>query len=120
MPIENIRQSFSQGGMREKPEKMPTPPSPPKPEKKPISPYETGSFGYRLKDPELYGTTSLGEGDRIKIGEKLFGPASKPFDLKDAEEVKRELDLGSQGKLRSLTEIEKQKAHQLLKGILGK
>ncbi len=123
MAIEDIKKDLGGGGVRERPEIEAKPErisSPPKIEKKAISPFETGSLGYRLRDPELYKTTNLGEDDRIEIAKKIFNSIEKDFDRKDAENAQKELDQGHLGRLRNLTESEKQNARQLLRGILGK
>jgi len=121
----DIKKIFG-GGMKEKPEKKPEKaPTPIKEAKKDTSIFggnssmRRGSFMHQLGNPELYRRTSLGEGDRTRLGEKLFGHGSS-VKKKDVEEAEKQLNLGKWGKFKDLSYEDKEKAKRLTKGILGK
>ncbi len=81
---------------------------------------EVGRFGHRLKDPNLFRTTGLGEKDRVELGKKLFGSYGSYIKPQSLEEVKRQIDLGGHGRFREMSSAERNKAKKFLKGISGK
>jgi len=118
MAIFDIKKGF------EKPKKKSTPP--PKEEKKDTSIFggesymDRGNFMHQLGNPELYRRTgNLGENDRTRLGEKLFGHGSS-VKKKDVEEAEKQLNLGKWGEFKGLSHEDKEKAKRLTKGILGK
>ncbi len=125
MAIFDIKKIFG-GGIKERPEKkIEKAPVPIKEAKKDTSIFggksymRRSSFMYRLTNPELYRNTSLGEKDRTRLGEKLFGHGSS-VKKKDVEKAERQLDLGEWGEFKGLSHEDKEKAKRLTKGILGK
>jgi hypothetical protein len=80
---------------------------------------EREDFMHRLRDPNLYSKTNLGEEERLKLGEKLFGPYGSYIDRGEVEDARKELELGKWGKFKDFSEEDKEKAERLLKGILG-
>ncbi len=80
---------------------------------------EKGDFLHRLKDPNLYSRTNLGEGERSDLAGKLFGSYDGYIDKGEIMAARRELELGKWGKFKDFSEDEKEKAERLLKGILG-
>ncbi len=81
---------------------------------------EAGRFGYRLRDPNLFKTTGLGEKDRAELGKKLFGSYGSYIKPQNLEEVKRQIDLGRHGRFKEMSSAERNKAKKFLRGISGK
>jgi len=126
MAIPDIKKGLLGGGMRERPEKkLRKTPAPIREAKKDASIFggssymDRGDFMHRLKSSELYRGTDLGEKDRSRLGEKLFGRSSL-VKKEDVEKAEKQLNLGKWGKFKDLSHEDKEKAKRLTKRILGK
>ncbi len=127
MGLANIKQELGQGGMKERPEKMPPPP-PPKEEKKDTSgfggkPYldRAGVREWLRRNPEAYKITGLTEKERVELEKKWFGPEYGHYIKKDeTEDVLRKLEL-ERGRAKTQKEqTEKEREIRVLKKFLGK
>jgi hypothetical protein len=123
MSIFDKKQELSSRGPKGMPEKV-TPSS--REEKKDTSIFggkshmDKGSFMRRLKeDQRLFKSTGLGEKERTKLGEKLFGSSGSYLDPGEIKEAKKQLGLGRYGKFKDFSLSEREDAKKLIKEISG-
>lgn len=79
---------------------------------------EKGSFNYKLRDPEMYRGTELGEQRRVDLGKKLF-EGEDYIKKADLEWMDKELDLGKWGKFKGFSERDRLDSKKLIRKILG-
>jgi len=79
---------------------------------------EKGDLNYKLRDPEMYRGTELGEQRRTELGKKLFG-GEDYVKKSDLEWMNRELDQGKWGKFKEFSERDKLDSKKLIRKILG-
>jgi len=130
MAIENVKQSLSQGGMKERPggmreraERMPPPP--PKAEPKDTSAFKGKEYmkdwernEWFRKSKEAFEITGLPEHERVKLGQELLGGEFiKKYDPNTAIK-KLELKRGEAKTQKELTDIERK--IRVLKKFSGK
>ena len=125
MALEERKQELSRGavrpGGRERVERA-SPPA--REEKKDTSVFggkpglEKGSLNYKLRDPEMYKGTELGEQRRTELGKKLF-EGEDYIKKSDLEWMDKELDLGKWGKFKDFSERDNLDSKKLIRKILG-
>lgn len=124
MAIEKIKQELSQGGMKEKPEKMP----PLKEEKKDTSAFrgkphlERWEVREWLRKDEIYKIVPWPKEKRAQLEKELFGPESGKYGSliekakREPESVLRDLE---EGKIKPPAGLTKDQIKRLLKAFLG-
>jgi len=79
---------------------------------------EKGSLNYKLRDPEMYRGTKLGEQRRTELDKKMFG--GKDYVKKsDLEWMDKELDKGKWGKFKEFSERDRLDSKKLIRKMLG-
>ena len=79
---------------------------------------EKGSLNYKLRDPEMYRETELGEQRRTELGKKMFG-GEDYVKKSDLEWMDKELDQGKWGKFKEFSERDRLDSKKLIRKMLG-
>jgi hypothetical protein len=79
---------------------------------------EKGSLNYKLRDPEMYRGTELGEQRRTELGKKMFG-GEDYVKKSDLEWMDKELDQGKWGKFKEFSERDRLDSKKLIRKMLG-